>query len=50
MCQRGMCWLDRKLPNLQFNYQHNTDQDVESVVGCNIIPRDTEFLVQILVW
>ena len=33
--------LDRKVPNLQFNYQTNTDQHVQSFVGCNITPCDS---------
>ena len=44
------------LIHLQFDYQNNTDQCIESFVGCNkrhTTPRDTgatlDFLIQILV-
>ena len=35
MCQGRLRYLDRKSPNLQFDYQNNTYQHVE-FVGCNI--------------
>ena len=43
MCEGRLRYLDRKSPNLQFDYQNNTDQRVELFVGCNIThvtPRD----------
>ena len=42
MCEGRLRYLDRKSPNLQFDYQNNTYQRVE-FVGCNIThvtPRD----------
>ena len=43
MCEGRLLYLDRKSRNLQFDYQNNTYQRVESFVGCNIThvtPRD----------